>query len=155
MRHLQLTEHFMLKEFAVSSQYPVLAEQITFSYIEAEKFFLICYLLLEPVRERFKAPLKITSGKRTPQLNKLINGSINSQHLRCEAADFEIDGIYLLQIYEWIYHELMGRWRQIIIYYEKDEAQFIHVAIPSLGLDNHPKALIKEEGIYRPYGGVG
>lgn len=33
-------------------------------------------------------PIKINSGYRSPELNEVVNGSVNSGHLRGEAVDF-------------------------------------------------------------------
>lgn len=43
--------------------------------------------ILDPVRERWGAPIRVNSGYRSPMLNKAVNGAVNSQHARGEAAD--------------------------------------------------------------------
>lgn len=43
--------------------------------------------LLDPIRERWGAPITVTSGYRSPELNKRVGGVENSQHMRGEAAD--------------------------------------------------------------------
>jgi len=45
---------------------------------------------LQPIREKFKMPMIITSGYRCPEVNKLVGGAVNSQHLKGQAADFVI-----------------------------------------------------------------
>lgn len=45
--------------------------------------------LLDPIRESWGSPLYITSGYRSPQLNKAVGGSINSDHLKGFAADLK------------------------------------------------------------------
>lgn len=52
---------------------------------------LIVYCL-QPVRELLRKPVVITSGFRCPQLNKLVGGVANSQHLMGCAADFIVSG---------------------------------------------------------------
>lgn len=52
---------------------------------------LIVYCL-QPVRELLRKPVVITSGFRCPQLNKLVGGVANSQHLTGCAADFIVSG---------------------------------------------------------------
>ena len=43
---------------------------------------------LEAVRALLGAPLLVSSGYRSPALNKLVGGQANSQHCTGEAADF-------------------------------------------------------------------
>lgn len=48
--------------------------------------------LLEAVRLRLGAPVIVSSGYRSPALNKAVGGQINSQHLQGRAADFICPG---------------------------------------------------------------
>lgn len=43
--------------------------------------------LLDPVREAWGKPLRVTSGFRSPVLNKAVGGVPDSQHVKGEAAD--------------------------------------------------------------------
>lgn len=43
--------------------------------------------ILDPVREKWGKPIRVTSGYRCPALNKAVGGTPSSQHLRGEAAD--------------------------------------------------------------------
>lgn len=43
--------------------------------------------LLDPVREAWGNPIRVTSGFRSPVLNKTVGGVTNSQHISGEAAD--------------------------------------------------------------------
>ncbi len=47
-----------------------------------------CY---EPCREHFKKPIGISSFYRSPELNKVVNGSRISQHTKGEAIDIDAD----------------------------------------------------------------
>lgn len=47
---------------------------------------LICRLL-DPVRRRWGFPIRVTSGFRSPELNRKVGGAAGSQHQRGEAAD--------------------------------------------------------------------
>ncbi len=46
--------------------------------------------VLDPLRERYGHPIYVSSGYRCPKLNSAVNGAINSQHMRGEAADIYI-----------------------------------------------------------------
>ena len=45
--------------------------------------------VLDPLREAYGKPIRVTSGYRCPKLNRLVGGSPNSQHTRGEAADIQ------------------------------------------------------------------
>ena len=50
----------------------------------------LIYFCLQPIREDFNLPLIITSGYRCAEVNKIVGGASNSQHLKGQAADFII-----------------------------------------------------------------
>lgn len=52
--------------------------------------------LLQPLRIAFGAPIAITSGYRSPEVNRLTGGVPSSQHVKGEAADCYAPGIYKL-----------------------------------------------------------
>lgn len=43
--------------------------------------------VLDPVREQYGKPIRVTSGFRCPALNKLVGGVHTSDHLKGRAAD--------------------------------------------------------------------
>ena len=43
--------------------------------------------VLDPLRAKYGHPIYVSSGYRCPKLNKAVNGALNSQHMRGEAAD--------------------------------------------------------------------
>lgn len=43
--------------------------------------------VLDPLRERWGAPITVTSGYRSPKLNAAVGGAKTSQHLLGQAAD--------------------------------------------------------------------
>lgn len=45
--------------------------------------------VLDPLREAYGRPVRVTSGYRCPRLNTLVGGAPNSQHMRGEAADIQ------------------------------------------------------------------
>lgn len=59
--------------------------------------------VLEPLRMHFNAPVIISSGYRSPALNKAVGGVHNSYHLSGRAADIaEVKGYKLREVYEFI-----------------------------------------------------
>ena len=45
--------------------------------------------VLQPARDKFKKPIIIASGYRCKELNRLIGGATNSQHMTGQAADIK------------------------------------------------------------------
>lgn len=62
--------------------------------------------ILQPVRDHFGRPVIVSSGYRSPILNRKINGSSTSEHMSGKAADFEIYGISNKKVATWIAHNL-------------------------------------------------
>ena len=46
--------------------------------------------VLDPLREAWGGPIRVNSGYRCPELNKLVGGTPASQHQRGEAADITV-----------------------------------------------------------------
>ena len=68
---------------------------------QIEKLKLLCENILQPVRDHF-GRVKVTSGFRSPELCLAIGSSINSQHAKAEAADFECVGVDNAELFDWI-----------------------------------------------------
>jgi hypothetical protein len=49
--------------------------------------------VLDPLRARYGHPIYVSSGYRCPKLNNAVNGALNSQHMRGEAADIYANGV--------------------------------------------------------------
>jgi hypothetical protein len=65
----------------------------------------LCHNILEPVRLHFNRPVTISSGYRSPELNRLIGGVPTSQHIwtaEYAAVDFEITGADNEFIFDWV-----------------------------------------------------
>lgn len=58
----------------------------------------LIFYCLQPIRDELKKPMIITSGFRNSQVNKLVGGKPNSQHLKGQAADFIISGMPVNQV---------------------------------------------------------
>jgi uncharacterized protein YcbK (DUF882 family) len=73
--NIEITKHFKVKEFACKDGSPIV--------------FVDNYLvgLLEILRKTIDKPIIITSGYRTPEHNKKVNGAKYSYHMRGCAVD--------------------------------------------------------------------
>lgn len=85
------SKNFTLAEFIKSNK----AEKNNInngSYITPDNVVAIANLVtnvLQPVRDKLGFPMTITSGYRSPALNRAIGGVANSQHMKGEAADIQ------------------------------------------------------------------
>ena len=72
---------------------------------QIEKLKLLCENILQPVRDHF-GRVKVTSGFRSSELCVAIGSSVNSQHAKAEAADFEVIGTDNAELFDWIKNNL-------------------------------------------------
>ena len=49
--------------------------------------------ILQPLRDHYGMSVRVSSGYRSLELNRLVGGSTNSDHCKGQAADIEISGI--------------------------------------------------------------
>jgi hypothetical protein len=88
---MNLSAHVTLAEFENSPTATThgINNKMSLSQIESAK--LLCENVFEPLRIYLNTPIKISSGFRCVQLNKMIKGSSTSQHTKGEAMDIKID----------------------------------------------------------------
>lgn len=115
---MKLSKHFTLSEFERSGKAKEIGVKNKAPVELYSRLSTLCEKVLEPVREHFGRPVRITSGFRCLQLNRAIGSRDTSQHTLCEAADIVIDGIEPLEIAKFIHLHLSfdqcieenGRW---------------------------------------------
>ena len=90
MKDQLLTPHFKLSEFTKSSTATARKIDNTPSEQVISNLKLLCEQVLEPLRVHFNCPIIISSGYRSPALNKAVGGVKNSQHMTGEAADIHL-----------------------------------------------------------------
>ena len=108
-----LTKHFTLEEM-IFSEYAVrnrVDNDPTLEIIDALRD--TCIKVIEPLRIAIGKPIKITSGYRSKELNKLIGGSKTSQHCFGQAVDIQVQGISTEDLFQKII-ELKLPYDQII-----------------------------------------
>lgn len=90
MPTLYLSAHFQLSEFTRSQTATTrgIANVPTLEHVA--NLQALCIKVLEPVRTDINAPIVIGSGYRCPQLNNLVGGVKNSQHMCGQACDLHI-----------------------------------------------------------------
>lgn len=62
----------------------------------------LIFYCLQPIRDKLKKPMIITSGFRNTKVNFLAGGTARSQHLEGKAADFHVNGMTPAQVIDFI-----------------------------------------------------
>jgi hypothetical protein len=84
--------HFTIEEMYASEKAKSLGIDNKPSTQKMINLVYLCAFVLEPLRVAMGRPIKISSGYRCEKLNKEVGGVYNSQHLKGQAADIDIQG---------------------------------------------------------------
>ncbi|QLF88291.1 Peptidase_M15_3 domain-containing protein [Pelagibacter phage Greip EXVC021P] len=129
---MKLTENFTLKELTKSDTAIRKGISNEPNTDEIEKLKLLCETILQPVRDKF-GPVTVTSGYRSPELCQAIGSSVNSQHTKAEAVDFEVEGVDNADVAYWI-KDNIPNWDQMILEFYtpgQPNSGWIHCSITS------------------------
>ena len=87
--------------------------------------------VLQPLRDHFGVPIRVTSGYRSPALNRAVGGSSSSWHAHGCAADIQIPSgrVSMKEVFEYIYHNLP--YTELIAegIDRKGQVSWVHVAL--------------------------
>lgn len=90
---MKLTDHFTLEELTLSQEAAREGLKNIPNELQIEALTKLCETVMEPLRSRVKRPILVSSGFRSPTINRRIGGSDRSQHCKGEAIDFNISGM--------------------------------------------------------------
>lgn len=132
-----LSPHFILYEFtrsgvAITNNIDNMPGQKA-----REALTALCDNILEPLRAQF-GPIVISSGYRCPQVNRLVGGVKNSQHLLGEAADIVASSEEMLRNY----YNFISRnldFDQIILEPCTVHPRWLHVSYTATRKNRHSK----------------
>ena len=99
---MQLSKNFSLAEMTRSQTATRKGIANSPSGTHQSNLVLLCQNILQPLRDYYGRPLRVTSGYRSPELCIAIGSSVNSQHAKGQAADFEIPGVSNKELAEYI-----------------------------------------------------
>lgn len=102
---MYLSPHFTLREFLKSQAAARRGIDNIPTELAVANMRELCQFVLEPIRAKF-GTVVISSGFRSPRLNKAIGGAPTSQHMTGEAADIEVPGVPNDVIARWIVAKL-------------------------------------------------
>tara|TARA_X000001036_G_C20652508_1_gene795647 strand:+ start:434 stop:967 length:534 start_codon:yes stop_codon:yes gene_type:complete len=105
----------------------------------------LCKYVLDPIREHFGEPIKVTSGYRCAKLNEVIGGSSKSQHMAKNgdcAVDFKFLGnkVDLPEVFKWITEKSNLNFDQCISEFLPEG--WIHISYVSAGKPNRKKITV-------------
>ena len=84
---LSLSTHFTLTELTRSATAQRLGMDNTPDAQTLNNLRALATNVLEPLRQLYGSPIRVTSGYRSPDLNAVVGGAPSSQHMRGQAAD--------------------------------------------------------------------
>ena len=123
---MNLTENFTLEEMYKSTTAIRLGIDNTPSDIVVKNLLQLCKRVLQPLRDHMDEFIKVSSGYRSPDLNKKIGGSKSSQHCLGQAADISC-GERTAEMYHYIKNNLI--FDQLIWEFGNDEnPDWVHVS---------------------------
>lgn len=99
---MKLSEHFSLEEMVKSQTATRKGIPNTPSEAHTEAMRKVCENILEPVRINYSIPFTPSSGYRSAELCLAIGSSVNSQHAKGEAVDFEVPSIPNFEVAGWV-----------------------------------------------------
>lgn len=103
---MKLSANFDLSEFLRSEKAARMGIVIEPSGAVVNRLQALCVYVLEPMRAAVnrrstkQRVVHILSGYRPPEVNELVGGSKNSQHIHGEAADCVVSGLTPAQVVE-------------------------------------------------------
>lgn len=133
---MQLSKHLSLAEISRSETAKRKGINNTPSGEHLENFKKLAENIFEPIREHFNAPIHISSGYRSKELNSAIGGSATSQHCSGEAIDIDMDGsasgVTNAQVFNFIKDNL--QFDQLIAEFPKSgNPEWVHVSHETTG----------------------
>lgn len=120
----QLSNNFYLKEFTDSNTAARNNIDNTPGETEVINLRRLTRKVLQPLRDMLGCSIHISSGYRCKELNRLVKGSSNSQHLNGEAADIQVFSRDLKEVYLLIKNKI-PEYDQLIFEF----GQWIHVSL--------------------------
>ena len=146
---MNLSANFKLSELIKSETATRLDIDNTPNEEQIESLRLLCENILQPVRDHFGKPVKISSGFRCSALNQATGGSATSDHCRGQACDFEIDGVPNPELAEWIETNL--KYTQLILEFwvpggDDPNAGWVHASFNPENLKGQSLTAVKVAG---------
>lgn len=106
----------------------------------------LCENVLQPVRDHYGVPFTPSSGYRCLALNRALSSKDTSQHIKGEAADFEVPGISNFDLATWVSENC--EFDQVILeHYTQGvpSSGWVHCSVTD-GQNRHARLTIGDQG---------
>ncbi|MEM3062265.1 MAG: D-Ala-D-Ala carboxypeptidase family metallohydrolase [Nitrososphaerota archaeon] len=143
---VKLSKYYSLEDLCKSATAKAQKINNTPGMREVKRLKDLCINVLDPLFEKYKGAFTITSGYRSPELNRAVGGSPTSQHVRGEAADIVFHNENHYEVANWIIKNLT--FDQLILEeWQGGNTGWIHVSY-SLERGNRKMVLTKKKNVY-------
>jgi hypothetical protein len=122
----QLSKSFTLQELVFSQTAARESIDNTPGPAQIRALRELCTKILQPLRDAVGMPIVVSSGYRSPRLNKFVGGSLRSQHMEGRAADVVCFSLDTKQLFKRVL-ELKLPFDQLI-YEGGRESVWVHVS---------------------------
>ena len=95
---MNLSKNFTLDELTISQEATRSGLQNKPTSAHTANLMGLCENILQPLRDKAMRPVVVSSGFRSPTVNRRIGGSKSSQHTKGEAADFTVPGMSVAEV---------------------------------------------------------
>lgn len=123
---LVLSANFTLAELTFSQTAARMHIDNTPSPTQVSNLRALCVNVLQPFRETAQAPVVVSSGFRSEALNRFVNGSPDSQHMRGEAADIVVPQWSVTRAFRLIVEQSLPF--DQLIFEGGSQSQWVHVS---------------------------
>ena len=103
---MKLSDNFSLKEMTASQTAERKGINNNPSEDHMNNLKELCVNVLQKVRDHYGKVVSVSSGYRSPELCVAIGSSVNSQHAKGQAADFEVYGLSNAELCKYIAENL-------------------------------------------------
>ena len=138
------TKNFSYDELIASATAKRLGLDNTPTPEEKEKLRQLAEDILQPIRDAWRAPIVVTSGFRSEEVNKAVGGVKTSQHRLGEAADIKVGGKDRnKKLFNLIYKLISTGKIKVGQLIDEYNYQWIHVSLPRKNKENNQILHIK------------
>ena len=138
------TKNFSYDELIASATAKRLGLDNTPTPEEKERLRQLAEDILQPIRDAWRAPIVVTSGFRSEEVNKAVGGVKTSQHRLGEAADIKVGGKDRnKKLFNLIYKLISQGKIKVGQLIDEYNYQWIHVSLPRKNKENNQILHIK------------